>query len=137
MKASFRDFDGVLIKANGETDDDIARSLSRIQRFQIMDRPDEPRMARMVKKWIQDCEDGHPACNVTASSPFIPTRLLDVGTEEKTVCRLVETVGEKDAIEYVALSYCWGKEKFLNSTTATMEERKAGIDYERFSSSSC
>lgn len=117
--------------AKRKIEDDMARKASRIQRYRISKRPDSPRMVKLMKKWIAHCEDAHPVCGVNMQSSFIPTRLVNVDTGDEAFCRLVETTDENAITDYVALSYCWGKEKFLNTTMGTLEKRKERIKFER------
>jgi hypothetical protein len=54
----------------------------------------------------------------------LPTRVLDV-TSNKV--RLIETSRERGA--YIALSYCWGDEPFINTTKSRLQDRKEGITF--------
>ncbi|KAI0386981.1 HET-domain-containing protein [Hypomontagnella monticulosa] len=71
--------------------------------------------------------------NEETGAPFYPTRLIQVGTREDDICRLVEThSGRHDQqTTYAALSYCWGppedaKTQFMTER-ATFQDRIAGF----------
>lgn len=100
----------------------------------MMDSPDGPAALRVMKRWIQECESQHDRCKLQ-SAKLVPTRLLDVDTSRGEVfVSLIETAGMMgiENENYVALSYCWGLEAFLNTTTATLGDRKNGILLERW-----
>ncbi|KAG4438146.1 hypothetical protein IFR05_006357 [Cadophora sp. M221] len=79
---------------------------------------------------------------LSTSSKFLPTRLLDVGNPETGVqVRLVLTdkISEperrqKDSSRYMALSYCWGSaeesSRLLKTTHSTIGERLTAIKFE-------
>lgn len=63
---------------------------------------------KMISHWVDDCKLNHPTCNL-AESPWLPTRLLDVGSLDGTeLPRLVETSKEDIGAPYAALSHMWG-----------------------------
>lgn len=101
---------------------------SRIRRWRIKDRPDQPESVGMMKRWISECVDGHPKCRLgKGEKRFLPTRVLDVGTSEAEESRVVETSGEGFGEGFVALSYCWGPPPWFTTTTVTLKERMEGI----------
>lgn len=62
----------------------------------------------IAKSWLQDCDDNHPGCVGTVQCE-LPTRLIEVGTVENPLLRLVETRKEiVPSKDYVALSHPWG-----------------------------
>ncbi|KAH0442151.1 heterokaryon incompatibility protein [Colletotrichum camelliae] len=81
------------------------------------------------------CADDHPNCKRRHGSlDFIPTRVLDVGTEKtwppKHV-KLVETKGKGLKGPYMTLSHCWGKGTFVRLTEKDLGEFTAkGIPWE-------
>jgi hypothetical protein len=62
---------------------------------------------RWIKSLITKCQKEHPACVSRSSSHVLPTRVVDVGSDEKPPF-LYTTKGE--LAPYVALSHCWGPE---------------------------
>jgi hypothetical protein len=76
---------------------------------------------------MRDCLESHPTCRGTITKPFLPTRLIDVGTDD-IVPRLVDTKAEKlQSTPYLTLSYCWGGKHGLTLCESTLETLKAGI----------
>ncbi|KAI0137796.1 HET-domain-containing protein [Hypoxylon sp. NC0597] len=71
------------------------------------------------------------------SKSFYPTRLIDVGTSEDNICRLIVTdpgLFEDRRPKYAALSYCWGppedaKTQF-KTERATLQDRISGFQLE-------
>ncbi|KAK3903569.1 heterokaryon incompatibility protein-domain-containing protein [Staphylotrichum tortipilum] len=84
--------------------------------------------------WIQDCLANHKLCGNDEPSA-LPTRVLDLGdgpadSEPETI-RLVETSSGPDQApatgRYISLSHSWGGEHPLTTTTAVIDQHKAGI----------
>ncbi|OHE94292.1 hypothetical protein CORC01_10452 [Colletotrichum orchidophilum] len=78
--------------------------------------PLDPENIEWLKSELRSCEDqcSHPK----PASPFLPTRLIDIGQSEEDVPRLVviedmlnSHIGTINDVEYAALSYCWGTEE--------------------------
>lgn len=70
--------------------------------------------------WITDCIQRHPHCASNASKVFVPTRLLDVQAFNVSKdIKLVTLNGHDAAVNYVALSHCWGPSSKLPMTTRT------------------
>jgi len=61
-----------------------------------------------------------------SSTGFIPTRLLDLGTDEADDIQLIETSTLSFNPKYVALSYCWGSPseaaQQLKTTSSTLQQ---------------
>jgi len=63
-----------------------------------------------IISWMEDCLN-HESC---ARDTFIPTRLIELDSDGQSVPRLISTLeddrfsDEKNAPNYLALSYCWG-----------------------------
>ncbi len=73
-------------------------------------------------------------CHPPAMPSFIPTRLLDIGTDPAANPRLVITansMGAQESIRYAAVSYCWGSQADAYTQTKTepsnLRERLRGI----------
>jgi len=77
-----------------------------------------------ARKWLQNCDE-HPACN-PGETP-LPSRLIDVGSEDSEEVRLWEPIPEGTIGKYTSLSYCWGSSREFTTTRATIEQRKCGI----------
>ncbi|PVH68875.1 HET-domain-containing protein [Cadophora sp. DSE1049] len=66
----------------------------------------------MVHEWANICDELHPICFNSPSSPLqnssrLPTRILDLG-EADAEAKIIS--GNAIKAKYVALSYCWGTE---------------------------
>lgn len=82
-----------------------------------------------ARQWIQTCLTDHVLCGVDEPSP-LPTRVLDLGEDveaEPAQIKLLEAPGQKE--RYISLSHSWGGQQPLTTTTATVNDRKAGIAY--------
>ncbi len=56
--------------------------------------------------WMKSCENSHGQCHTPFS--FLPTRLLDVGSESDSRLRLVLGKDVPRRSRYLTLSHCWG-----------------------------
>ena len=83
----------------------------------------EEALSRM-RQWVSTCEQAHPRCHQERS--FLPKRLLAIGEVGATHVYLWEPEKGSSA-RYAALSYCWGGEDGIKTTTANKERMKAGI----------
>lgn len=81
-----------------------------------------------MRRWLRDCDDNHPTCKGPDKSR-LPTRLLDVGTEDRPYIRLYETQ-PKDTMEYLALSHPWGRPPHFCTYTTNVDEHKQQIDFD-------
>ncbi|RYP44874.1 hypothetical protein DL768_008709 [Monosporascus sp. mg162] len=82
--------------------------------------------------WVQTCLTDHALCGM-GEPTSLPTRLLHLGddlADDTPNIKLIEPSTELRE-RYVALSHSWGKEQPLRTTTATLEDHKAGIPFAR------
>lgn len=87
---------------------------------------------QLALKWIHDCTTSHEICRPKdALSPFLPTRLIDVGSAENP-SRLTITASDHVDGPYVALSYCWGGANGIKLTSTNIEELKLGLSLDKF-----
>ena len=99
-------------------------------------RSDSEQALAVIKEWIAECADTHgvdiedPAFCESPVSPKLPTRIVDVGSDNNSI-RLVETRGKH--YDYLCLSHCWGLEQIITTTKGTIEERKRNIPWEKLS----
>ncbi|EAT85373.2 hypothetical protein SNOG_06722 [Parastagonospora nodorum SN15] len=87
----------------------------------------------LAKAWLKDCDDNHTGCQMQITHK-LPTRLIDVGTSQGLVLRLVETRHEivQDP-HYIALSHPWGNTDVYEAfVTLCNDESNAGHDIARF-----
>jgi hypothetical protein len=82
----------------------------------------------LVREWVASCVNGHKLCTqLTSSSSFVPTRLIDVGGEP----RLIETGGVKR--EYTYLSHVWGDSPPTMTTRSTYSAFQKNIPFDSIS----
>ncbi|KAK3899435.1 heterokaryon incompatibility protein-domain-containing protein, partial [Staphylotrichum tortipilum] len=79
------------------------------------------------------------SCHPPIQTSFLPTRLIDLGTDAASIPRLIETADEiklgalnpSEPIQYAALSYCWGNPTDASAQTKTepsnLHERRRAI----------
>lgn len=84
-----------------------------------------------IQKWLEQCEMNHRLCSDQLVDPnFLPRRLLDVGSVGDATIRLIDTddlaSGLADA-RYICLSYCWGRNQPLVTTTWNLASHKRGL----------
>ncbi|THV50986.1 hypothetical protein BGAL_0128g00220 [Botrytis galanthina] len=84
------------------------------------------RIIPQIKKWLDDCCHHHSElCRY--STPKLPTRVLQIESETKSLVRLyVSRPDQKD--NYIALSYCWGGPQNFTTTSSTLEHNMRGFD---------
>ncbi|KAK2058659.1 heterokaryon incompatibility protein [Colletotrichum caudatum] len=74
-----------------------------------------------MKEWLNKCKEHHPKCKPRhLGRDFMPTRVLDVGVQggpsPPTHIRVVHTKENEIKEQYMTLSHCWGKRKFVQLT---------------------
>ena len=78
-----------------------------------------------IDRWIRQCLNHHGSC-AHSTTPLLPKRILDVGTEDQNIMRLIAS-GDRRA-HYIALSHCWGTAAPLTTTKATLSSRMSRIE---------
>ncbi|PMD51473.1 HET-domain-containing protein [Hyaloscypha bicolor E] len=84
---------------------------------------------QILKGWLNDCLS-HPGCAEKWKPTLLPTRVIDVGSENKEP-RLYLSRTEETG-RYVALSYCWGGKYFIRTTKSTISMRMQNIPLSDF-----
>ncbi|KAH7357160.1 heterokaryon incompatibility protein-domain-containing protein [Rhexocercosporidium sp. MPI-PUGE-AT-0058] len=77
----------------------------------------------LAAQWLNDCMAGsgkHHNCRIDKEPPFLPTRVIDVGSSDGEARLYISHPGEK--AHYIALSHCWGGMVPIMNTVATMHE---------------
>lgn len=90
-------------------------------------KPLDPINVKWMTDQIRQCED---ECDHIESDQFLPTRLVNVGTQDGDDARLVITAeltktqggGENHNIKYATLSYCWGPEEDAKQQVKTTRD---------------
>ncbi|KAL8282512.1 hypothetical protein RB601_008411 [Gaeumannomyces tritici] len=85
---------------------------------------------QVLSRWISCCDKSHQ-CFPPQDIEFVPTRLLDVGSEGSPWIRLIEKLsGDDKPCRYIALSHRWGSPELhraLTTTTASVTQFRQGI----------
>ncbi|KAK4188745.1 heterokaryon incompatibility protein-domain-containing protein [Podospora australis] len=72
--------------------------------------------------WLADCRKNHPGCFFREEVP-LPSRILDVGGADAERIH-IQTSEEASPGTYAALSYCWGGDVPMKTTSSNFEERR-------------
>ena len=78
----------------------------------------------LAQNWLKSCVETHSRCS-QADNILLPTRLLEVSGDE-IYLRLSENIPETP-LKYATLSYCWGSQRHLMTTTNTLTKHQEGI----------
>lgn len=78
----------------------------RIGRYEVDGKVDAESNMEIAQEWVRRCEASHMECLGT-SIPYLPTRVIDVGTQEDWTDLRITHAREKKA-PYIVLSHCWG-----------------------------
>lgn len=88
----------------------------------------------LARSWVHNCTSNHNKCtrNIGLNDQKPPTRLIDVGSDSSDP-KLYETSERLPgaSIEYVTLSYCWGKARTLTLTTTNYQSFLGGIPMDK------
>ncbi|KAH7312978.1 heterokaryon incompatibility protein-domain-containing protein [Rhexocercosporidium sp. MPI-PUGE-AT-0058] len=81
-----------------------------------------------IQEWLKECNISHRSngsCQQRTTS-FTPTRLIEVGSKNNTYSpKLV--LNPKIPTSWCCLSYCWGGDQPVKTTTATIESHTSSI----------
>ncbi|OQV11377.1 hypothetical protein CLAIMM_15219, partial [Cladophialophora immunda] len=83
------------------------------------------------KTWMWTCISTHRQCSprsLEIRQRQLPKRLLEVGESNTVRLRTVESIGDAYAIEYLALSHCWGIGPRVILTSASAATLFAGVE---------
>lgn len=80
---------------------------------------------RFARACIEACTQTHERCHF-AEPQLLPTRVIDVGNAGDERLRLFET-RESRIGQYTALSYCWGSDQPLKTTSVNIQAMKSGL----------
>lgn len=91
----------------------------------------------LASYWLNECLNNHTECVNDFSRGFVPSRVVDVGLSDGSeLPRLRDTRIEPlqgNTNHYAALSHCWGVERIITSTRATLDERMVELTMESLS----
>lgn len=81
-----------------------------------------------IQGWLKECNTPHRSngsCQ-DRTTTFTPTRLIEIGFKENTYLPKL-ALNPKGPVSWCCLSYCWGGDQLVKTTTATIESRTKGI----------
>ncbi|KAI0392353.1 HET-domain-containing protein [Xylariaceae sp. FL0594] len=100
-----------------------------------------PQYYGLLRRWLADCDANHPDCQtqkteVPRSGSSTPTRLIDVGSKDSSLVRLVETKDAGlaklgDRLRYIAVSHPWGDKNehhHYSTRSSNIIQHRNGID---------
>lgn len=82
-----------------------------------------------LRRMLLNCIDKHPDC-IIKRQVQLPRRLLDVGSFDQGLIKLVETANI-DHAKYVTLSHCWGKFHLIRTTKENLKDHLKRIEVEK------
>ncbi|OBS20316.1 hypothetical protein FPOA_06689 [Fusarium poae] len=96
-------------------------------------------LIHMTSKWIQNCQSTHSQCghqNIPNSINRVPTRLIDVGTNDDNQPPRLFIPSQDQAsenLEYVALSYAWGPvdHHLIKTTASNLQQMLIALPFSR------
>lgn len=74
---------------------------------------------------LHRCVSTHTKCTTSQSGSSLPRRILDIGQDAGDTIRLYET--DREMGRYASLSYCWGRQPFLQTVTANLNDHRVRI----------
>jgi hypothetical protein len=77
--------------------------------------------------WLSNCLEKHPTCSGRTEVPQLPTRVIDVGSLTHSPFLFISN---GKAAHYITLSYTWGGQVPLRTTSESLSQRKLGIPLE-------
>jgi len=80
-----------------------------------------------IKSWLATCDETHTGCMKrrkarSASSRFVPTRLLDISGPPESHMKVIETAKTAVRSPYATLSHCWGLLEFVRLLPTTKKQ---------------
>ncbi|ORX92747.1 heterokaryon incompatibility protein-domain-containing protein [Clohesyomyces aquaticus] len=79
----------------------------------------------LMRQWLNACTQQHGKICQNVDAEFVPTRLIDVspelGSEAVKLVSMLDYEGERKSVKYAALSYCWGTDPFLTTTSSSIK----------------
>lgn len=80
-----------------------------------------------IKLWLKTCDETHTGCMKrckarSASSRFVPTRLVDISGPPESPMKVIETKHTSVRSPYATLSHCWGAGTFVRLLPETTKQ---------------
>lgn len=102
------------------------------QGWEIADDPLSDPAIATVTDWMSLCAETHDLCKPKGDMLIMPTRLIDVGSQEPLQHPRLLCTTEREEYAYTALSHSWGRRVALKTRRENLEERKQGIPLDIF-----
>jgi hypothetical protein len=84
---------------------------------------------KQIWEWITTCQNDHHECRKASASDWVPTRLLQLSSNNRDMVKLVITKETKITGPYCTLSHSWGITPFLTTTNGNLHDSLTeGID---------
>ncbi|KAH7073785.1 heterokaryon incompatibility protein-domain-containing protein [Paraphoma chrysanthemicola] len=80
----------------------------------------------IARRWLTECKSTHKECQTISGR--MPTRVLDVGTDNELFNVKLHTTREGQTDPYAALTYCWGGDQIAKAVAANVAQLQAGLD---------
>ncbi|KAH7067258.1 heterokaryon incompatibility protein-domain-containing protein [Paraphoma chrysanthemicola] len=97
---------------------------------EIAPEPGDPAMWDFLRASLRTCLNEHTDCANEQDTSWFPERLLLVQrtSEGRRTIKLIQTALHRPQSAYIALSHCWGSEKFCCTTTQNIHTHEHAID---------
>jgi hypothetical protein len=82
---------------------------------------------KVARRWLETCFDSHSKCGQTQRPKWMPTRLLDIGTQDSKFIHLCLTDETPGILPYTTLSHCWGEIEIKRLLNDNLTEMIKGI----------
>ncbi|KAK4222675.1 heterokaryon incompatibility protein-domain-containing protein, partial [Podospora fimiseda] len=82
----------------------------------------------LAQSWLTECVESHPLCKTVHEEHTLPTRIIDVGSDNENIERR-PVISNGITGKYITLSHCWGNFVPLTTEISTMQKRISGISY--------
>ncbi|KAB8216371.1 heterokaryon incompatibility protein-domain-containing protein [Aspergillus novoparasiticus] len=126
-----------------QTDDEVMNSFKPLPQPHLIDHFREPPLfgrpkssvppidrSELLRIWLRSCDRDHPDCRADGSNHH-PARVISVGEDDANGLQLLEL---ECGVEYVALSYCWGRmadeqKPYLTTDENFQSRKEIGFNY--------
>jgi hypothetical protein len=89
-------------------------------------------MWSLLDRCINTCLNAHTFCQQDYEENFIPTRLIDIGSDSCPRIKVINTVdtpqSSRKFMRYIALSHRWGTSKFFTLNESNIHQCSQEID---------
>ena len=109
----------------------------QLNRRWILSRPQKPDYAKncanQIRKWLQVCTERHSDRCRRPASDIIPKRLIyfDKARNIERLVAVEHLPGSCKPLDYLALSYCWGREENFRTVEATLQDMEHQVPHDQ------